>query len=241
MLDNKISYFDNGKNQLRVINNDVYVNNTLLTFIGSGVDGLVYKYKNKAIKLYHDDYSIKMHLSSSEIKKLSILTTKHIILPKELLINDNKTLGFTMNYINLNTKCDFLNISLKHLIKEIKELESELYLIGKNNFLLEDVEPRNLFYNGTLYLFDADSFSYDEGVDFKEKNIEMFVWCFIKAIALSLNNQLSDKEQTAMVRKLHYLYTKSNCLLLSEFLESLMQDQTQENIKCNLKVKKLIN
>ena len=31
MLNDKISYFSNGKYQLQVINNDVYVNNSLLT------------------------------------------------------------------------------------------------------------------------------------------------------------------------------------------------------------------
>ena len=181
-----------------------------------------------------------MHLSSSEIKKLSLLKTKHIILPKELLTTNDKTLGFTMDYIDINTKQEFLKVSLSHIINEIKELESELYLLGKNNFLLEDVEPRNLFYNGKFYLFDADSFVYDEGLDYSKKNIEMFTWCFIRAIALSLNNKLSNKEQTAMVRKLHYLYTKSDYLLLSDFLKDLMQDKKLENINNNLKIKKLI-
>ena len=80
MIANKTCYFNNGTDKINVIDNKVYVNGHLVDEINRGVDGVVYKYKNFAIKLYHDSKKIKEHLTDYQIDILTSLKMQHIIL-----------------------------------------------------------------------------------------------------------------------------------------------------------------
>jgi len=239
MLKDKICYFNNEKDKLEVINNNVYVNGILLKFLDSGVDGFVYKYKDKAIKLYRDNELIKEHLTNQQIAILCSLSTKHLVLPEEPLISNDKNFGFVMSYINLETKKDILLVSKNHLIKELQEIENELELMGKNHFLLNDRLTKNLFYNGNLYLFDPDSFLYDKKVDFSKQNLEIFVWHFIRDIIFNLNNKITKEEQLSLIRKLNFLYNKGNYYSLSSFLESFMTTKNLQEVRQNFIQKKV--
>lgn len=239
MINNKTGYFNNGKDRLEVINNNVYVNDTILQLLDKGQDGYVYRYEDKAIKLYHDNSAIKEHLNKKQIDILSSLTTKHIVLPKEKIISEEKNIGFIMEYINLDTKKDILLANKQHIIKELKEIEEELALVGQNHFLLDDMQPHNLFYNGTLYLFDPDSLIYEEKVNFNRRNLELFSWYFIRDIIFSLNNEITKKEQTSLVRKLHYLYKKGNYSTLSTFLKEIINTENLKEFRKKLLLKKI--
>ena len=210
MLNDKICSFDNGNFKIEIKDNKVYVNSSLLKLLDKGVDGYIYKYKDMAIKLYRDDKLIKNHLTQEQVTILSLLTTHHIVLPKEKIIGDNNP-GYIMKYINLKQKKDILFASKEHILNEIQDLEKELYLLGCNHFLLDDMQSSNLFYNGKLYMFDSDSFIYDSKVDFSRKNLEIFSWYFIRDIIFSLTD---EKEKISLVRKLHFL----NDIMLEENL-----------------------
>lgn len=226
MLNKKECYLKIG-DKLEVINNNVYINGTKLNLLGSGVDGKVYKYEDKAIKLYHDDYQIKGHLNIEQIEILCSIITKNIILPKERLGSNLNNFGYVMNYIDLDTKKDILLEDIYKLTKEIKTLEEELILIGKNHFLLDDFKVENFVFNDNLYLLDPDSFIFDKKVDFSKKNLELFVWYFIRDIIFSLNNDINKKERIIFLRKMHYLYKNSEYYLFSDFLKEKFYD-------CNL-------
>lgn len=218
MLNNKECYLNN-KAKLEVINNNVYINGIKLNLLGKGVDGIVYKYHDKAIKLYHDSFYIKEHLSIKQIETLSLIPTKKIILPKEALKNNDNNFGYIMKYIDLNHQKNILLEEIYTLTKKIKQIEEELMLIGKNNFLLDDFKTENLIYNGDLFLIDPDSFVFEQGIDFSLKNQELFVWYFIKNIIFSLNSNVSKKEIISSLRKMHYLYKKSEIYYFSDFLK----------------------
>ena len=231
MLNDKICYFNKGKEKLEVKNNIVYVNGTKINRIGSGVDGSVYKYKDKAIKLYHDTKHIKTYLNKYQINLLSNISTEHIILPQAPLEHPFTNPGFIMKYIDLKTKQDILTSPIEQVIKELEEIEQELILLGKNHFLLDDIKSSNTFYDKTLYLFDPDSFIYDKQTDFSNRNIEMFIWQFIRDCIFSKNNELTKREQLSMVRRLHYLYKIGNYKLLSVFIKEISNKDPLENIR----------
>lgn len=238
MINNKTCYFNNGADKIDVIDNEVYVNNQKINEINRGVDGIVYRYKDFAIKLYHDTNLIKEHLKDYQIDVLTSLKMKHIVLPKQKLISDTQNTGFVMEYINLENKIDILTTSTNNVLNQVSGLEEELKIMGQNNFLLEDVKKENLFYNGTLHLFDPDSFIYDKKTNFSKKNLEIFSWYFIRDVIFSLDENMTKKEQTALVRKLHYLYQKGKYTLMAEFLlDNVYKDNLYE-FKKILKKKK---
>ena len=81
MISNKTCYFNDKKDKIDVIDNKVYINNVLAQEIGRGVDGIVYRYQDSAIKLYHDNSKIKSHLADYQIDMLTSLKMKRIVLP----------------------------------------------------------------------------------------------------------------------------------------------------------------
>lgn len=237
MVNDKVCYFNDI--EIVVKNNNVYINNVPLVLLGSGVDGYVYQYYDKAIKLYRDDYLVKEHLNREQLTLLSSIDSKKIILPKVLLDSSELNPGYVMNYINRENEKDILISDKSNLIVEIRLLEKELELLGKNNFLLNDKLTNNLFYDGKLYLFDSDSFIYDKKVDFSRQNIEIFSWLFIRDIIFCLNDELDKKEMISYVRKLNYLYKKSGYLLLSDFLENSIYSDNLIDVRNSFVMKKV--
>ena len=239
MISNKICYFNNEKDRIDVIDNKVYINNVLTEKIGQGVDGVVHRHQDLAIKLYHDNSKIKSHLTDYQIDILTSIKTKHIILPKQSLVSDKQNPGFVMEYINLKTENDIYKTNFDDLITQISELEEELSIIGKNNFLLDDLQSRNLFYNGNLYLFDPDNFIYDKKTNFSRRNLEIFSWYFMRDIIFSLNNEFTEKEQNGLVRKFHYLYKKGKYTSLAEFLIDYIYESNLGEFRENFKKEKV--
>ena len=80
-------------------------------------------------------------------------------------------------------------------------------------------------------MFDPDSFIYDKQTDFSNRNIEMFIWQFIRDCIFSKNNELTKREQLSMVRRLHYLYKIGNYKLLSVFIKEISNKEPLENIR----------
>ena len=239
MISNKTCYFNDKKDKIDVIDNKVYINNVLAQEIGRGVDGIVYRYQDSAIKLYHDNSKIKSHLADYQIDMLTSLKMKRIVLPKEKLISDTPNSGFVMQYIDLETKDDILRTNRDDVLKQISELEEELSMIGDKNFLLDDMQSRNLFYNGELYLFDPDNLVYDKKTNFSRKNLEIFSWYFMRDVIFSLNNELTEKEQTGLVRKLHYLYQKGKYISLAQFLGDNIYENSLSEFRENFKKEKV--
>lgn len=228
MVNDKICYFNNQKEKIEVTQGIVYVNDSKVKEIGQGVDGIVYKYNDKAIKLYHDDIHIKLHLNKNEIDRLRNLYTKKITLPREILINNETVLGFTMNYVDITAPKDILSSDKNYIINKIKELEEELILLGKNNFLLEDTKPENLFYNGNLYMFDPDSFIYEKNFNASNENLKVFAYQFFRYMVSLLNQDMPYPQYLAYIRKINYLYKKGNYISLSEFLEDVITQNLTE-------------
>ena len=144
-----------------------------------------------------------------------------------------------MQYIDLETKDDILRTNRDDVLKQISELEEELSMIGDKNFLLDDMQSRNLFYNGELYLFDPDNLVYDKKTNFSRKNLEIFSWYFMRDVIFSLNNELTEKEQTGLVRKLHYLYQKGKYISLAQFLGDNIYENSLSEFRENFKKEKV--
>ena len=69
---------------LILLSNNETINTNDLLYVDSGAEGKVYKYKVKAIKVYHDNL-YKRILSYDDINRLKDINTRRIILPNNII------------------------------------------------------------------------------------------------------------------------------------------------------------
>ena len=60
------------------------------SYINEGTEGITYKYKNSAIKIYSNTYPYKPKLSEEEIFRMSKIPTKRILMPEKPLYDENE-------------------------------------------------------------------------------------------------------------------------------------------------------
>lgn len=134
--------------------------NTVHKYLGDGTEGIVYKYKNKALKIYYPE-AINDGFGSKEKNHLYLtnIQTKQIILPNSLFYNViNDYSGYITEYqedpnrgeVNTN----IINSTSRNFIKNLRIVENDINTLSKNFVLMADVKKQNVIYNGTLYIID---------------------------------------------------------------------------------------
>lgn len=130
--------------------------NNLELLSDKGSECVVYKYNNKAIKIFRKEY-IFSHLTIEEIYYLSQIPTKRILFPiGSVLDNNHKVAGYTMHLIT-----DEKNIqkeSMKRIFYEMQIIQKDLNLLSKHNICLFDIGQSNCIYNGKLFLIDPGNY-----------------------------------------------------------------------------------
>lgn len=136
-------------------NQEINLNTAKKNCLGSGVEGSVYRYQNKAIKIYHDYVIIgKREIRDNAYK--SIKTTR-IITPEESVTDlYGRYIGHSQELIEkrkLFSK-SFIDMPRSKVISNFRLLEDDSILFSKNFVLMDDV-PHNTIDNGTLYFIDT--------------------------------------------------------------------------------------
>lgn len=121
--------------------------------IDSGKEVTVYRYNDEVIKIFHEDRKSPIKRISDEgLEKLSTLSLNCFITPNNLIILDDKIVGYTENYIE-EKEINFDNIDY-NLIKE------DIYTLSENGFGIEDLFYNYIFTTNKLYFTDLTSYSY---------------------------------------------------------------------------------
>ena len=80
----------------------LFYNNIPLEYIDKGEEGSVYRYQDKAIKIYHD-YPRKTTASLELLKVLKTINTQRILMPIDILMEtSNKAKGYITPFIEGN-------------------------------------------------------------------------------------------------------------------------------------------
>lgn len=125
-----------------------------LPFIGKGVEGVVKKYGNLALKRFYDD-SFKDRINIQYGIK-----NDNIILPISKLYIENEYVGYVTKYIDGTNDVTKLN-EIKNLTKLIKKLERSVIELSNHKLLLSDLIIKNsLFSNNGIYLIDTSRYEY---------------------------------------------------------------------------------
>ena len=91
----------------------LFYNNIPLEYIDKGEEGSVYRYQDKAIKIYHD-YPRKTTASLDLLKVLKTIDTKRILMPIDILMeSSNKAKGYITLWIVNNFLDNFYKDNCK--------------------------------------------------------------------------------------------------------------------------------
>lgn len=141
------------------IDNKVIIINPF-TPIGNGFQGIVYKRKNKAIKIYRKLFMIDYRQEMDEL--LSTIPTEYIILPEKSVFNLlNKYCGYQMDYIDLEDHPSILDATKEDLCENLFQLIEDINMVSQKKVVMTDVF-NNVFFNGKIYVMDS-SYYYQEG------------------------------------------------------------------------------
>lgn len=127
-------------------------------YLGDGCEAVVYRYnKNMTVKIYKDN-NFKRKLDEETALGLMRLSTKRILLPKEVVYNENgEMIGYKKEYKeNYNHALSY--ISGLTLYDEISILQEDAYTLASNGYIISDLHRDNMIYDGAIYLTDPGSY-----------------------------------------------------------------------------------
>lgn len=129
-----------------------------LEYLGDGCEAAVYRYdKNIAIKIYKNN-GFKRKLDEETALGLMKLKTKRILLPEEIIYNENnEMIGYKKKYKeNYNHALKYINGL--NLYNEILILKEDAYTLASNDYIISDLHRDNMIYDGSIYLTDPGSY-----------------------------------------------------------------------------------
>ena len=183
----------------------VYINNKLVEYtdeeldywyLGEGNEGTVYIWKDKAIKIYKPFCSTD-RLSEDEALLLSRIPTKRILLPIDLVYDENhKFIGYTTKFIQNRNKDVIKKLYIGDIKKELELIKEDIFLLSDNNVSLEDFRYDNFAFDDGFYMIDPGTYKvvdYDKRLVYLE-NIKVYNEFFLKDILYRLV-KLNKKEK----------------------------------------------
>ena len=220
-----------------------FCNNTPMEYIDEGEEGIVYRYQDKAIKIYHEQPR-KRVISSSLLEKLKTIDTNRINLPIEILSAEEskKDEGYITQFLEGN-KEDIYFYEKQKLLEELMYLDSDFKRLGKESIVIGDLRLSNYISNKIgLYLLDfGDYYKSSMKTDTTNMNKKEFQTFFLyNLVGTRLTEEgqkqnLPDQIITSVYRKERYELTHHKDGLI-DYLEKNMQEE--ENL--NHYVKRLI-
>lgn len=129
-----------------------------MSVVATGKTGIVYKYKDVALKLFNSEQVPSVDLETT--KMLTGIQTDRILLPRKILYCDDKFRGYTYRLIpKKGTGKKIIMLSKDELVGNILLLENDIEELSKSKVLLDGIDPTNCIFNGDLYISDPRQYS----------------------------------------------------------------------------------
>ena len=142
----------------RLDNKDIDISRKRLTKIANGKTGDVYKYRDKALKVFKLDRETPIDLETAEY--LTSISTNRILLPRNLLFYNNTFRGYSYKLVSkkgLGKK--ITTIPKDELVGNISIIERDIETLSNKQVLLNGIDPENTIFNGNLYLVDPSQYT----------------------------------------------------------------------------------
>lgn len=120
----------------------------------SGHEHIVFKYKDKIVKIHRKHFVYINNLDEQNILSLIGIPTKRILMPTDPLYNIKGNIeGYVMNEVT--KKESISNESMDHFIDEARIIQSDKDLLSLKTILLDDFHVNNAIYNGKINIVDS--------------------------------------------------------------------------------------
>lgn len=158
--------------------------------LSSGKEGVVYHYKNMAIKI-----NKKSRIRNIDIDHMTTLNCDRILLPRKKLITIMGHIkGYSTSYIQNNDLYKLFHLDTISLIEELYQLREELIGLSKHSIIISDWLLRNTMYDGKIRIVDPGRYAYDNNAsnltEVIEDNINIYNNYVINSLVL--NNTVID-------------------------------------------------
>jgi len=136
-------------------------------YIAAGGEAAVYKKGNTAYKIYHDPSKM---ISDGKIKELQVITSPTVLKPQDIILHNNKTIGYIMSFVtNTHPICklftktfrDKNNLEPKDIVDVVKKIQETIQKIHRDGCLIVDLNELNLLASKDfkdVYFIDVDSY-----------------------------------------------------------------------------------
>lgn len=137
-------------------------------YVDQGMEAIVYKYGDEAIKIYKEHCS-KVRLDEASAIGLSEIYTERILLPRRILriAENNKFNGYSLSYIDEIRREDIPQIGMSEFVDELDIIDNDLMILADNHVKVADFTFSNLLYNGSFFIGDPGSFEFDKDISKK--------------------------------------------------------------------------
>ncbi len=129
-------------------------------YVDEGMEGTIYRWGNRALKI-HDKFPQKAFLLEDEAQKLTKIDTERILLPKELIYDDNdKYVGYSTDFL---TSYNFSNVGklpMKEFTNEIELIYKDLNTLSDNFVDVDDYTLDNIIFDGGIRIIDPGSYTF---------------------------------------------------------------------------------
>ena len=195
-----------------------FCNDSPLEYIDKGEEGAVYRYQDKAIKIYHEPPR-KRIVSPSLLEELKAINTNRINLPIEALVAEktNKNEGYITQFLEGNRE-DVYFYEKQKLLEELYYLDGDFKMLGKESIVIGDLRLSN-------YLSKTDTTNMN-----KKEFQTFFVYNLVgtRLMEEGRKQNLPDQMITSMYRKARYELTHHKEGLIG-YLEKNMQEEESLN------------
>ena len=204
---------------------------------GEGLESIVFKIDDETVLKVYKDSNEKAKLNTSMIKELSQIDTKRIVLPNNIIIDEEgETKGYSMDYIE-DSETSIIDYPKKQLIDELNLLKGDLIELGEKKVEIGDLRQENTISNeSSFYLIDCGDY-------LKRKKDTTKVNYFFFFNEYLINDILIDiiyEESTDLKKGLNFLKGIKMYLLDDTYIGDYLKEEMQEQETLNEYVKRMV-
>lgn len=193
-------------------------------YINEGTEGIIYKYKKDALKVYKD-FSVKSRLDEDTAKEFTLINTNRILLPRKLLYNiSSKFIGYSTMFLDNYSHKYISNMKMNKFIDEISLMCVDSDNLASKHIDIEDLNSDNMIYDGNIYICDPGSYKIrkSDSVESVTKHNRQIIKEFLVDSILKQSVKLNKIQK----KNLDNHFLTDDCLLEDILLEEATNDET---------------